>query len=68
MDSVGVVIPKPRLRLSHRLWGLAMCKNSALSPDSLVIPLEVWEKSNKSQGIDSLYIQKALDQDLKELS
>lgn len=45
-----------------------MCKTSALSPDSLVLPLKIWKRSNKNQGMDSLSDQRALDQDLKELS
>lgn len=57
MHSIGVVIPKIRF---SQLWGLAVCKNSALSPDSLVLPLKVWKKRNKSQGMDSLCIQRAL--------
>lgn len=45
-----------------------MCKTSALSPDSLVLPLKIWKRSNKNQGMDSLSDQRALDEDLKELS
>lgn len=51
-----------------RLWGLAVPKNSALSPDTLVLPLKVWKKNNKNQGMDLLCVQRTLDQDLKELS
>lgn len=51
-----------------RLWRLAVCKNSALSPNILMLPLRVWNKSNRSQWIDSLWVQRALNQDLRDLA
>lgn len=64
-----IVLGLSFLRLGFpRFWGLGVYINSALSPDSLVLPLKVWKKSNKNQGMDSLCIQRALAWDLKELS